>query len=151
MGKRKDLSEFDKGQIVMARRLGQSISKTISCGVFLVCSGQYLSKVVQGRNSGEPATRRATVAQIAQEVNAGSDRKVSEYTVHRSLLRIGLHSHRPVRVPMLTPVHRRKRQQWAREHPNWTTEQWKKVAWSDESRFLLHHLDGRSTTTSLRC
>ncbi len=28
MGKRKDLSEFDKGQIVMARRLGQSISKT---------------------------------------------------------------------------------------------------------------------------
>ena len=28
MGKRKDLSEFDKGQIVMVRRLGQSISKT---------------------------------------------------------------------------------------------------------------------------
>ncbi len=28
MGKRKDLSEFDKGQIVMARQLGQSISKT---------------------------------------------------------------------------------------------------------------------------
>ncbi|KAG9346225.1 hypothetical protein JZ751_008050 [Albula glossodonta] len=28
MGKRKDLSDFDKGQIVMARRLGQSISKT---------------------------------------------------------------------------------------------------------------------------
>ncbi|ROL33036.1 hypothetical protein DPX16_5931 [Anabarilius grahami] len=28
MGKRKDLSEFDKGQIVMARRLGQSVSKT---------------------------------------------------------------------------------------------------------------------------
>ncbi|ROL41229.1 hypothetical protein DPX16_10381 [Anabarilius grahami] len=28
MVKRKDLSEFDKSQIVMARRLGQSISKT---------------------------------------------------------------------------------------------------------------------------
>ncbi|KAK3537255.1 hypothetical protein QTP70_005484 [Hemibagrus guttatus] len=28
------------------------------------------------------ANRRATVAQIAEEVNAGSDRKVSEYTVH---------------------------------------------------------------------
>ncbi|KAK3514424.1 hypothetical protein QTP70_018247, partial [Hemibagrus guttatus] len=74
-----------------------------SCGVFPVCSGQYLSKVIQGRNSGELATgrprltdargeqrlarvvrsnRRATVAQIAEEVNAGSDRKVSEYTVH---------------------------------------------------------------------
>ncbi|ROL47386.1 hypothetical protein DPX16_13101 [Anabarilius grahami] len=28
MGKRNDLSEFDKGQIVIARGLGQSISKT---------------------------------------------------------------------------------------------------------------------------
>ena len=28
MGKRKDLSEFDKEQTVMARRLGQSISRT---------------------------------------------------------------------------------------------------------------------------
>ncbi|KAL0163875.1 hypothetical protein M9458_039628, partial [Cirrhinus mrigala] len=43
-------------------------------------------------------------------------------------------------VPMLTPVHLQKRQQWACEHQNWITEQWKKVAWSDES--LLHHVDG---------
>jgi len=28
MGKNKDLSDFDKGQIDMARRLGQSISET---------------------------------------------------------------------------------------------------------------------------
>ena len=28
MGKRKDASDFDKGQIVMVRRLGQCISKT---------------------------------------------------------------------------------------------------------------------------
>ena len=28
MGRSKDLSDFDKGQIVMARRLGQSISET---------------------------------------------------------------------------------------------------------------------------
>ena len=41
MGKRKDLSEFDKGQIVMARRLGQSISKTaalVGCSQFTVVS-----------------------------------------------------------------------------------------------------------------
>ncbi|KAK3522185.1 hypothetical protein QTP70_027006, partial [Hemibagrus guttatus] len=61
------------------------------------------------------SNRRATVAQIAEEVNAGSDRKVSEYTVYHSLLRMGPQSHRPVRVPMLTPVPRRKCQQWAYE------------------------------------
>ena len=33
MGKRKDLSMFDRGQIVMAGRLGQSISKTAALGV----------------------------------------------------------------------------------------------------------------------
>ena len=26
---------------------------------------------------------------------------------------------------------------------SWTLEQWKKVVWSDESRFLLDHVDGR--------
>ncbi|KAK3519048.1 hypothetical protein QTP70_016372 [Hemibagrus guttatus] len=56
---------------------------------------------------------------------------------------MGPHSCRSVRVPMLTPVHCRKRQQWACERQNWTTEQWKKVTWSDESRFLLHHVDVR--------
>ncbi|MBN3309882.1 CENNB protein, partial [Amia calva] len=43
MGKRKDLSDFDKGQIVMARRLGQSISKTaalLGC-LALVLAAKY--------------------------------------------------------------------------------------------------------------
>jgi len=30
-----------------------------------------------------------------------------------------------------------------RAHHNWTVEDWKNVAWSDESRFLLRHSDGR--------
>ena len=42
----------------------------------------------------------------------------------------------------MTPAHHLKRLQWARERRNWTLEQWKKVAWSDESRFLLDHVDG---------
>ena len=43
----------------------------------------------------------------------------------------------------MTPVHHRKCLQWAHERQNWTLEQWKKVAWSDVSRFLLDHMDGR--------
>ncbi|KAK3573615.1 hypothetical protein QTP86_030000, partial [Hemibagrus guttatus] len=42
---------------------------------------------------------------------------------------MGLHSRRPVRVPMLTPLHHREHQQWAREHQNWAKDQWKRVAW----------------------
>ncbi len=33
--------------------------------------------------------------------------------------------------------------QFTQAHQNWTKEDWKNVAWSDESRFLLRHSDGR--------
>ncbi|MBN3307699.1 PTH1R protein, partial [Amia calva] len=108
MDKRKDLSDFDKGQIVMTRRLGQSISKTaalMGCSRSAVVSTyQKWSKegkaVNRRQGHGRPrlidargerrlahvvrSNRRATVAQIAEKVNAGSDRKVPEHTVHRS-------------------------------------------------------------------
>lgn len=51
---------------------------------------------------------------------------------------MGLHSRRLVRVPMLIPVHHQTCQHWPRDHQNWA-EQFKKVAGSDESSFLLHH------------
>ncbi len=34
-------------------------------------------------------------------------------------------------------------QKFANAHQNWTIEDWKNVAWSDESRFLQQHSDGR--------
>ncbi|ROL52937.1 hypothetical protein DPX16_8500 [Anabarilius grahami] len=102
MGKRKDLNEFDKDQIVMARRLGQSISKIpalVGCSRSAVVSIYQKWSVNRRQGPGWPSlidargeqrlarvfrsNRRATVAQTAPEVNAGSDRKVSEYTVHQ--------------------------------------------------------------------
>ncbi|KAK3507722.1 hypothetical protein QTP70_034827, partial [Hemibagrus guttatus] len=106
MDKRKDLSEFDKDQIVMARPLNQSISKTaalVGCSRSAVVSiyqkwskegtvvnqrqGHGWSRLIDAHGELRLArvirsNRRAPVAQIAEEVNAGSDRKVSEYTVH---------------------------------------------------------------------
>ena len=83
------------------------------------------------------------MAQVTLNFNGGHGRNVPQSTVHRSVLRMGLRSRRPVRWPMMTSVHRGKRLQWGRERQNWTLKQWKKVAWSDESRFLLDHVDGR--------
>ncbi|GBN83520.1 hypothetical protein AVEN_273983-1 [Araneus ventricosus] len=51
-------------------------------------------------------------------------------------------SRHPTRVPLLTKRHRQLRLQWAREHRDWTMDEWKRVAWSDESRFLIHQVDG---------
>ncbi|KAK3566282.1 hypothetical protein QTP86_030576 [Hemibagrus guttatus] len=118
------------GQIVMARPLDQNISKTaalVGCSRSAVVSiyqkwskegtvvnrrqGHGRPRLIDGRGERRldrvvRSNRRATVAQTAEEVNAGSDRKGSEYTVHHSLLCMGPHSRRPVRVPVLTPVHR---------------------------------------------
>ncbi len=38
---------------------------------------------------------------------------------------------------------KKRRLQFAQAHQNWTIEDWKNVAWSDESRFLLRHSDDR--------
>lgn len=56
---------------------------------------------------------------------------------------MGFRSRRPARVPLLSQTNRKRRLLWALERRNWTVEDWKKVAWSDESRFVLHHADGR--------
>ncbi len=56
---------------------------------------------------------------------------------------MGYSSRRPHRVPLLSANIRKRRILFTQAHQNWTIEDWKKVAWSDESRFLLRHSDGR--------
>ncbi len=68
---------------------------------------------------------------------------ISERTTHRTLKQMGSSSRRPHRVPLLSAKNSTRRIQFTQNHQNWTIEDWKNVAWSDESRFLLRHSDGR--------
>ncbi len=67
---------------------------------------------------------------------------ISEHTTRQTLKQMGYSSRRPHRVPLLSAKNRKRRLQFAQAHQNWTIEDWKNVAWSDESRFLLRHSDG---------
>ncbi|GBM33763.1 hypothetical protein AVEN_47058-1 [Araneus ventricosus] len=140
MGKAADLSEFDRGQIVMARRLGTSITETallVGCSRSAVVSihakwindgdtssrGQRVCRPRVIKEKGRrrlsclvKQNRRQTVAQLTDQYNAGPITSVSEHTVQRTLLDMGLCSRRPTRVPLLTKPHRQLRLQWAREH-----------------------------------
>ncbi|GBM31119.1 hypothetical protein AVEN_58917-1 [Araneus ventricosus] len=66
--------------------------------------------------------------QLTAQYNAGPSASVSEHTVQRTLLDMGLCNRCPTRVPLLTKRHRQLRLQWAREHRDWTMDEWKRVA-----------------------
>ncbi len=81
--------------------------------------------------------RMATVTQITTRYNQGMQNTISEHTLRRALKRMGYSSRRPHQVPLFSAKNRKRRLQFAQAHQNWTIEDWKNVAWSDESRFLL--------------
>ncbi len=81
------------------------------------------------------ADRKATVTHITTHYSRGMQKSISERITCRTLKQMGYSSRRPHRVTL--------RLQWAQAHQNWTIEDWKNIAWSDESQFLLWHSDGR--------
>lgn len=68
---------------------------------------------------------------------------VSTRTVLRRLHDRHLYQYKPCRVPLLTKGQKQARQDWAMARCHWRN-QWKRIIWTDESRFLLHPADGRT-------
>ena len=74
MGRSKDLSDFDKGQIAMARRLGQSISETAR---LVGCSrSAVVSTYRQWSEEGQTTNRRQGVG-CPRLIDAGGQRRLS--------------------------------------------------------------------------
>ena len=69
--------------------------------------------------------------------------RISVRSVVRRLHNANLRARRVVRRPHLLPRHRQIRMQWAYDHLHWNIRNWRKIHWSDESRFLLRPVDGR--------
>ncbi len=142
MGNKGDLSDFERGMVVGARLAGLSISKTADLLGFSRTTSSSLYRewsekekisskrqlcgrkcLVDVRGEWVRDDRKATVTQITTHYNQGMQNTISERTTRRTLKQIGYSSRRP------------------QAHQNWTIEDWKNVAWSDESRFLLRHSD----------
>ncbi len=98
MGKKGDLSDFECGMVVGARRAGLSISKTAD---LLEFSHTTISRVYR---------------EWSEQEKIPSERQLCGW---------------------------KRRLKFTQAHQNWTIEDWKTIAWSDESRFLLRHSDGR--------
>ena len=70
--------------------------------------------------------------------------RISRFTVMRRLRSAGIRAYRPFRGMALTFQHRRNRLQWTRTVRRWQRRNWARVLFSDESKFNLFHLDGRT-------
>ena len=81
--------------------------------------------------------RRLTGRQLAAALNSTHQTTVSVSTVKRRLQDAGLHGRIAKKKPYLRLANKKKRLRWAKEHRHWTLEEWKKVLWTDESKFVV--------------
>jgi transposase len=68
--------------------------------------------------------------------------RLSTRTVRNRLKSVGLKSRRVIKRPLLVDRHRRTRLAWCLARRGWNLRTWRKIHWSDESRFLFHVTDG---------
>ncbi|GBN26526.1 hypothetical protein AVEN_236015-1 [Araneus ventricosus] len=152
MGKAADLSEFDRGQIVMARRLGTRITETGR--LFTICDtssrrqGVGLPRVIKGKGQSEtvPLGKEKSAPDSGSAdstIQCRSKRKC--FGTHSSADTVGYgtvqqmtHSFASIgkatssATPTVGPGTSRL-----------TMDEWKRVAWSDESRFLINDVEDR--------
>ena len=71
------------------------------------------------------------------------NRRLSKRTVWNRLKSAGLKSRRVIKRPLLADGHLRTRLAWCLARLCWNLRTWRKIQWSDESRFLLHVTNDR--------
>ena len=94
-------------------------------------------KIVRHVKKNPFASARETIRELQLDI--------SENTVRRRLDHAGLHSYRAAKKPFISAKNRKARLEFAKTHKNWTIDQWKRVLWSDESKFNLRGSDGKKT------
>lgn len=79
--------------------------------------------------------RRARAGELTVHWRDMIDKDVSVDTCKRVLKRMGYGFYTAKEKPLLTALQKKKRLKFARDHLNWTSDQWRSIIWSDESKF----------------
>ncbi|GFW10944.1 transposable element Tcb2 transposase [Trichonephila clavipes] len=156
------LSDFDRALIIEMKTAGWPTRRVagqvdrLECAV-RNCWGQWTGEGTYARETGSGATRKRTrrdyqriVRQALVDptvtrstIRADVGVAIVPQTISRHLAEANLKSKRPFRALPLTPEHRQLRLQWCQARSMWNVTDWQKVAFSDESRFVLGTDDNR--------
>ncbi len=163
MGKNKELNSAQRGAIVYGYLCGhsyQKIANTARCGKTTVYDVLKRLETTGAttppkRRGPKPAfdtpTRAALKEFVTQDAehrrlclrkittvwNTRTGQHVSDHMVRQALKTIGLHSRIPRQKPLVSEINRQKRLEWALKHKGWTSREWRRVLWTDESTFTV--------------
>ena|SRR5688572_1917611 len=85
----------------------------------------------------------STATAITKALKTSHNINVSRQTVSRSLKSMGYACRIKKKKPKLTERHKKARLAFAKKYESWTSDDWKRVVWSDESKFNLLNSDGK--------
>src|SRR3990167_1351000 len=85
----------------------------------------------------------STATAISKALKSSHQITVSPDTVKRSLKSFGYACRIKKKKPRLTEKHKKARLAFAKKYESWTSDDWKNVIWSDESKFNLLNSDGK--------
>jgi len=160
MGKKRSLSEAQRAQIVILRQKGyteraisehlavsktavhQTVVKFKNCGPYSDCKWSGRPRKTTRRDN--ILIKRCVVKfptcsakKIRAELGETGSR-ISRRTISRRLTdEFGLKSRKLARSPRLNPAMNVKRLQFAKKCKDWTSQQWSRVLFSDETTILL--------------
>jgi len=84
-----------------------------------------------------------TAVDIKNKLKIQENINTSSETIRRILKKNGFKSKVKSKKPFLSKKHMLRRLNFARKYKNWTIEDWKKIIWSDECKFILVDSNGR--------
>ncbi|GFV44625.1 transposable element Tcb2 transposase [Trichonephila clavipes] len=134
MVRRNHLDDFTRGRMIGKLEEGRTVT---SVAAEFGINRSVVSRAWKAFQTTGTAVRKVGGGR-PRTTTAGEDRYIilqAKRGRRQRLHKGGLFALRPERCFPLKVDHRRHRLQWCREHKNWTTDQWSRVLFTDESRF----------------
>jgi transposase len=160
-----DLSDFERGQMVGVGLAGASVTKTPTLfGVWRATVSKVISAYMNHgkttsmkRNSGRKSTlterdcrtlrtvskNQSTAAQVTAELNIHLQDPVFTKTVQHELHKSNIDGRAAIPKPLITESNAQMCKRWCHDHKTWTSDNWKRMIWSDESSSTLFPTSGR--------